>query len=88
MQDKPDRKTRTRATSAPHSEIKMKKGGRETSIKSNKNEVNRHREKHREELATEKLISPTVYGRKKTRRNNSNKAKQNKIAHVITVQIH
>ena len=32
--------------------------------------------------------SPTVYRRKKTHRNNSNKAKQNKIAHVITVQIH
>ena len=28
--------------------------------------------------------SPTVYRRKKTHRNNSNKAKQNKIAHVIT----
>ena len=29
--------------------------------------------------------SPTVYHRKKTRRNNSNEAKQNKTAHVITI---
>ena len=30
--------------------------------------------------------SPTVYRRKKTHRNNSNKAKQTKIAHAITVK--
>ena len=54
VQDNPDRKTRTRTTRAPQSEIKMKKGKRDNNqIKSN-NEVNRHSEKHREGLDAEK----------------------------------
>ena len=55
MQDNPDRKTKTRTTSAPHIEIKMKEEGKRdiNQIKSNI-EVNRHREKHREGLAAEK----------------------------------
>ena len=64
-----------------------------------KNEVNRHREKHHEGLAAQKISrkkiraglisdSPTVYRRMKTIRNNSKKAKQNKTAHVTTVQVH
>ena len=55
MQDNPDRKTRTEATRAPDSEIKMKEEGKGDSNQMRlKNEVNRHMEKHREGLAAEK----------------------------------
>ena len=71
---------------------KKRRRERGTAIKSKqKNEVNRHsREKHREELAAQILKLEQAPYRTHLRyiagnRNNSKKAKQNRIAHVTTV---
>ena len=70
---------------------KKKKGERGTAIKSKyKNGINRHREKRREELAAQILELEQAPYRTHLRyiagnRNNSKKAKQNRIAHVTTV---
>ena len=50
-------------------------------------EVNSHREGHHEYRTPLRYITGRQTG-KQTPRNNSNEAKQNKIAHVITVQLH
>ena len=63
--------------------IKKKGKGVQQSNKKKRKEVNSHRQGHHEYRTPLRYIT----GRK-TPRNNSNEAKQSKIAHVTTVQLH
>ena len=63
--------------------MKEKGKGVQQSKKKKRKEVNSHREGHHEYRTPLRYITE-----RKTPRNNNNEAKQNKITHVITVQLH
>ena len=85
VQDSPDRKTKQGQGQRVRHTAEKNEGEGKGVQQSNqiRKEVNSHREGHHEYRTPLRYIT----GRK-TPRNNSNEAKQNKIAHVITVQLH